>query len=168
MNSVFRSSLILLVLLIAAPASAQEPVGCDKFKWPVDRERALLASSSQMTSGGTISQPLGSAVLVTLVPITEAKLPIAPSRVPKSSDTYAGFIHVPAIPNAGTYRITSSHSAWIDAVQNGHELKSVAFSGVSGCDGIAKSVKFELKAEPFVIELSGTTASAVAIVVTPD
>jgi len=52
-------------------------------------------------------------------------------------------------------------------VQDGHELKSITASGVSGCDGIAKSVKFE-PATPFVIELSGTTASAVAIVVAPD
>jgi len=41
-------------------------------------------------------------------------------------------------------------------VQDGHELKSITASGVSGCDGIAKSVKFELAATPFVIELSGT------------
>lgn len=168
MNSVFRSIFILLALLMAAPALAQEPIGCDKFKWPVDRERALLANPTQMASGGTVSQPLSEAVLVVLVPIADANLPLAPSRAPKSSNTYAGFVRVPAIPQAGTYRITLSHGAWIDVVQEGHELESVTFSGVSGCDGIAKSVKFELAPVPFVIELSGATASAVAIVVTPD
>lgn len=168
MNSVFRSIFILLALLMAAPALAQEPIGCDKFKWPVDRERALLANPTQMVSGSTVSQPLSEAVLVVLVPIADANLPLAPSRAPKSSNTYAGFVRVPAIPQAGTYRITLSHGAWIDVVQEGHELESVTFSGVSGCDGIAKSVKFELAPVPFVIELSGATASAVAIVVTPD
>ena len=167
MNSVLGSFFILLALLMAAPALAQEPIGCDKFKWPVDRERAPLASPSQMASGGTVSQPLSGAVLVTLVPIADANLPVAPSRAPKSSNTYAGFVHVPAIRQAGTYRITLSHGACIDVVQDGHELKSITASGVSGCDGIAKSVKFE-PATPFVIELSGTTASAVAIVVAPD
>jgi hypothetical protein len=34
--------------------------------------------------------------------------------------------------------------------------------------GIRKSVKFELAAAPFIIEISGTTAHAIAIVVTPD
>ena len=48
MNSVLGSFFILLALLMAAPALAQEPIGCDKFKWPVDRERAPLASPSQM------------------------------------------------------------------------------------------------------------------------
>ncbi len=32
---------IAATLLAAAPALAQEPVGCDKFKWPLDHERAL-------------------------------------------------------------------------------------------------------------------------------
>jgi hypothetical protein len=56
----------------------------------------------------------------------------------------------------------------INAIQDGRELKSVAASGVTGCDGIAKNVKFDLAATPLLIELSGRTASAVAIVVTPD
>ena len=34
--------------------------------------------------------------------------------------------------------------------------------------GIAKSVKFELAAAPFTVELSGTTAHALTFVVTPD
>jgi len=33
-----RATFALAVLLAAAPALAQEPVGCDKFKWPLDRE----------------------------------------------------------------------------------------------------------------------------------
>ena len=168
MNFVFRSFPILSALLIAAPALAQEAVGCDKFKWSVDRERELLASPSHMTSGGELSQPLATAVMVALLPIAEAKLPFTPSPAPKSSDTYAGFIRVSTIPKPGTYRITVSHGAWIDAVQDGRELKAVAFSSVAGCNGIAKSVKFEMAAAPLLIELSGTTASAVAIVVTPD
>jgi hypothetical protein len=168
MNSVFRIFLVLAALLIAAPALAQEPVGCDKFKWSVDRERALLANPSHMTSGGELSQPLATAVMVALVPIAEAKLPFTPSRAPKTPGTYAGFIRASTIPNTGTYRITLSHGAWIDAVQDGQELKAVAFSGVAGCDGIAKSVKFEMAAAPLLIELSGTTATAIAIVVTPD
>jgi len=39
-----RSNLALIALLLATPAFAQEPVGCDKFKWPLDRERTMLAN----------------------------------------------------------------------------------------------------------------------------
>ena len=61
-----------------------------------------------------------------------------------------------------------SKGAWIDVMQNAHALTSNAFSGARGCDSIAKSVKFELAAAPFIIEISGTTAHAIAIVVTSD
>ncbi len=163
-----RVFLIAVALAVAAPALAQEPVGCDKFKWPLDHERALLASPSQLSSGATMPQPLAAAVTLALVPLADAKLPVAPSRAPKSPDTYAGFVDAPAVAKPGTYRVTLGAPAWIDVVQNGQAVKSTAFSGASGCAGLAKSVKFELSAAPFIVELSGTTAHALSFVVTPD
>lgn len=163
-----RALLIAMALAVAAPALAQEPVGCDKFKWPLDHERALLASPSQLASGATMAQPLATAVEIALAPLAEAQLPVSPSRAPKAADSYAGFINVPSPSKPGTYRVTLSAPAWIDVVQSGQALKSTAFSGVSGCAGIAKSVKFDLAAAPFTVELSGTTAHALTFVVTPD
>jgi len=163
-----RSLLIAVALLASTPAFAREPVGCDKFKWPLDRERALLASPAPMPSGAELAQPLESAVTVALLPFAEAKLPLPPSRAPKAADSFAGFIAAAAVPKPGTYRVTLSAAAWIDVVQNARTLQSTAFSGVSGCAGIAKSVKFELTAAPFTVELSGTTAHALSFVVTPD
>jgi len=163
-----RTYLALLVLLIAMPALAQEPVGCDKFKWPLDHERTLLANPSPVASGGEMEKSLEVAVVVSLVPFADAHLPMAPSRAPKSPETYAGFLRASALPKSGTYRVTLSEGAWIDLFQGGHEVKSGAFSGATGCDGIRKSVKFELTTEPFIIEVSGTKARSIAIVVTPD
>jgi hypothetical protein len=163
-----RIFLTLSALLIAGPVVAQEPVGCDKFKWPLDHERALLAKASQVASGGEIEKPLAAAAIVTLVPFADANLPMAPSRLPKSPDSYAGFVRVAALPKPATYRITLSQGAWIDVVQDGHEVKSGAFSGATGCEGVRKSVKFELTGTPFIVENSGTMAQAIAIVVTPD
>ncbi len=162
-----RPVLIAMALLAAAPALAQEPVGCDKFKWPLDHERALLASPSQKLSGADLPQPLGAAVTVALVPYAEARLPALPSRTLMAADSYAGFIKA-AAPKSGTYRVTLSAPAWIDVIQNGHTLQSTAFSGASGCAGIAKSVKFELAAAPFIVELSSTTAHTLTFVVTAD
>jgi hypothetical protein len=156
---------IAATLLAAAPALAQEPVGCDKFKWPLDHERALLASPSQLSSGAAMAQPLAAAVTLALVPLADAKLPVAPSHAPKSPDSDAGFVNAAALPKAGTYRVTLAAPAWIDVIQNGHALQSTAFSGASGCAGLAKSVKFELSAAPFTVEISGTTTH---FVVTPD
>lgn len=163
-----RAFLIAVALAVGAPALAQEPVGCDKFKWSVGRERVLLASPARMMSGAAMTQALAAAITIVLQPYAQATLPVPPSRAPKTPDTFAGFIRAPAIPKPGTYRVTLSAPAWIDVVQNGQAVKSTAFSSASGCAGIAKSVKFDLAAVPFVVELSGATAREVTFVVTPD
>lgn len=53
-------------------------------------------------------------------------------------------------------------------VQDGHLLKSTDHTGAIGCEGLAKSVKFNLAASPFTVEISSSTAPSVALVVTPD
>jgi hypothetical protein len=161
-----RSSFFLIALLAAAPALAQEPTGCASLKWPLDQERALLAKPAQLASGGALAD-ISTAVNVTLAPLADAKLPSPPSRPSKYPNSLAGFLRAPA-PAAGVYRITLAQGAWIDVIQDGHPLKSVGFTGAKGCDGLAKSVKFDLAASPYVIEVSGTSAPAVALVVTPD
>jgi hypothetical protein len=157
-----------LVLSLAGPAFAQEPVGCDKFKWSLDREKALLASAMPVESGGDLPQALSAAALITLARFADAKLPMVPSRMPKSQDSYAGFMRIPAPPKAATYRITLSQGAWLDVVQDGHEAKSTVFSGAIGCEGVRKSVKFDLTAAPFIIELSGTSARSIGLVIAQD
>ena len=156
-----------LVALVVTPAFAQEPVGCDKFKWPLDREKALLASPAAVAPGGEVAAPLDKAVKLATVALDEAKLPMEPTRKPKP-ETYAGYVRLGALPKAGTYRITLTEPAWIDVFQDGGAIKSGAFSGALGCEGIRKSVKFDLSAAPLVIEISGTPAHEIAIVVTAD
>jgi hypothetical protein len=158
----------IVALLLATPALAQEPVGCDKFKWPLDRERALLATAAPIASGADVAQPLAAAVNVTLAPLADAKLPQPPTRAPKQPDSYGGFLRVSSLPKPGTYRITLSQGAWIDVFQDGHEVNSLAFSGATGCEGLRKSVKFELTTAPFLVELTRSSASKIAVVITPD
>ena len=52
-----------------------------------------------------------------------------------------------------------SSEGWIDVVQDGHAVKSAAFSGALGCEGVRKSVKFDLAAQPLTLELSGVPAT---------
>jgi hypothetical protein len=162
-----RLWLAAVALLMAMPVLAQEPVGCDKFKWPLDKERALLAAATAASSGSE-AKPIDTAVKIALLPYADAKLPVTPERVPKSPDSNAGYLRVSGVPKAGTYRITLSEGAWIEVIENGHAVKSAAFSGATGCDGVRKSVKFELSGGPFIIELSGTKAQSVGVVVTRD
>ena len=50
--------LLALVLLGSAPAwAAEEPSGCDKFKWNIDHERAALTAPDRikLASGGDVA-----------------------------------------------------------------------------------------------------------------
>ncbi len=161
---------VILGCLFAAPVHAQEPVGCDKFKWPLDQERALLTSGKAIAvvSGSSVKSSLPVAVTVNLVPFADAKLPTAPERAPRLPTSFAGFVRLAAPAHDGTYKISLSSEAWIDVAQGGHLLKSMAFSGATGCEGIRKSVKFDLKAEPFTIQLSNVAANSIGIAISGD
>ena len=52
-------------------------------------------------------------------------------------------------------------------MQDGHPLKPKAFSGATDCDGIRKTVKFEISASPFVLQLSGTKENSISIAILP-
>jgi hypothetical protein len=165
-----RTTLLMALLLLgAAPAyAAEEPSGCDKFKWPIERERAALTAPdrAKMTSGAELAALPSSGVTLALVAPSEAKLPTPPERAPKDG-TFAGFASVKTAPKAGLYTVSLSTGSWLDVVQDGHFLKPVAFSGATDCDGIRKTVKFDLSASPFVVQISGTKENSISIAILP-
>jgi len=163
-------AIVLAVCVAAGPALAQEPVGCDKFKWPLDKERATLTGTDlpKVASSSRVNWPIPFATAVTLVPLAEAKLPMAPERAPKSNESFAGFIQSPAPAKAATYKITLSSEGWIDVVQDVRRVQSITSTGVRGCDGVRKSLKFDLAAMPFAIELSGIEASTIGIAISSE
>ncbi|MGY3605828.1 MULTISPECIES: hypothetical protein [unclassified Bradyrhizobium] len=163
------SVLAALLLLGSAPAlAAEEPSGCDKFKWPIDRERAALTAPdrAKLTSGNEFAALSASGFTLTLVAPADAKLPRPPERAPKDG-TFAGFTSFKTTPKAGLYTISLSSGAWLDVVQDGHFLKPKAFSGATDCDGIRKTVKFELSASPFVLQISGVKENSISVAILP-
>src|ERR1700733_2673152 len=99
--------LITLVLLATAPAwAAEEPSGCDKFKWNIDREKAALTAPSRvkLVSGGELTALPATGMTLALLAPTEAKLPSPPERAPKQG-TFAGFTTVKGAPKAGLYTV---------------------------------------------------------------
>jgi hypothetical protein len=161
--------LIALVLLGAAPAwAAEEPSGCDKFKWNIDHERAALTAPDRMklASGGELAALPSTGITLRLSAPTEAKLPSPPECAPKEG-TFAGFASLKSAPKAGLYTVSVSAGAWIDVVQDGHFLKPKAFSGATDCDGIRKTMKYEISASPFVLQISGTKDDSISIAILP-
>jgi hypothetical protein len=161
--------LVVLLAFAAAPVwAAEEPSGCDKFKWPIDRERAVLTAPDRVTlmSGGELAAMPSTGITLSLVSPADAKLPSPPERAPKDG-TMAGFASFKGAPKAGIYTISLSNGAWVDVVQDGHFVKPRAFSGATDCDGIRKTMKYELAAQPFVLQVSGTKESAISIAILP-
>ncbi len=160
--------LIALVLLGTAPAWAEEPSGCDKFKWNIDRERAALTAPDRikLTSGGDLAALPSTGMTLGLRTPAEAQLPSPPERAPKEG-TFAGFVNFKSPPKAGIYTVSLSAGGWVDLVQDGHFLKPKGFSGATDCDGIRKIMKYAISASPFVLQLSGTKEDSVSVVILP-
>jgi hypothetical protein len=161
--------LIALALLGTAPAwAAEEPSGCDKFKWNIDHERAALTAPDRikLASGADLASLPSTGVTLALQAPAEAKLPTPPERAPKEG-TFAGFASFKNPPKAGLYTVSLSAGGWVDLVQNGHALKPKAFSGATDCDGIRKTMKYEISASPFVLQISGTRENSVSVAILP-
>jgi hypothetical protein len=165
-----RKFLLIAFVLAAAPAwAAEEPSGCDKFKWNIDRERALLTATDgtrAMRPSGIELNALPSRLVLNLVASADAKLPTPPERAPKDG-TFAGFASVKTAPKAGLYTISLSTGAWVDVVQDGHFIKPKAFSGATDCEGIRKTMKYELADKPFVLQVSGSKENTISIAILP-
>jgi hypothetical protein len=159
--------LAALSLGASSALAAEEPSGCDKFKWPIERERAALTAPdrARLASGSEQAALPAAAITLGLVVPSEAKLPSPPERTPKDG-TFAGFTSVKAA-KAGLYTISLSSGAWVDVVQDGHVLKPVAFSGATDCDGIRKTMKYELSTLPFVLQVSGARENSLSIAILP-
>ena len=52
-------------------------------------------------------------------------------------------------------------------MQDGHFLKPKAFSGATDCEGIRKTMKYELSASPLVLQISGAREDSVSIAILP-
>lgn len=157
---------LLVLLTTAAGVLAEEPSGCDKFAWNIERERALLEGRLLPAGDGLMDRTEAAGLALTLMPLAEAKLPRPPERQPKDQSTFAGIVSFSAGPGPTTYRISLSDAAWIDVVQGGAFVKSGKFTGARDCPGIRKSVEFYIGPTPFVVQISGAASPAIRLVLT--
>lgn len=161
---------LLAVLSLSATSAlaAEEPSGCDKFKWPINNERAALTAPDRIKLASGSEQtalPSLSAITLDLVAPAQAKLPSQPERAPKEG-TFAGFVTFTTV-KAAHYTISLSSGAWVDVVQDGHFLKPMAFSGATDCEGIRKTMKYSLSDKPFVVQISGARENSLSIAILP-
>lgn len=156
--------------LTALPARGAD-TGCASFLWPVAKEQAAFARADlAVLAAGSSGQPWGEqAFVLKLVPQPDAKLATAPSGAPHvtADETFAGTIAFNAPAEAGAYHVTLSGPAWIDIVQDGTQLPAAAHTGVPDCPDVRKSVRFELKAAPLTLQISGAVKDTLKIAIVP-
>jgi hypothetical protein len=154
-------------LALAAPAFAED--GCGRFAWTLSHERAQLAATPTMDAkaGDTLSGLPRTALVLHLAPAEAAKFALPPERSPRAATWFGGALSLPAPEKAGIYQVTLSEEAWVDLVQDGRYVHSVGSTGRSDCPGVRKSVRFDLAAAPFVLQVSGVATDKIGLVVAP-
>ncbi|MDI1262734.1 MAG: hypothetical protein PS018_05705 [bacterium] len=162
-----RTNLAVVALFASlVPAIAAED-GCEKFAWPLARERATFAAPDKtaLASGATLSAIPAGPLVIRLQPAAEATFAMPPERKPRSEQWHGGMVQFPALPKAGIYQITLSDEAWIDVVQNGRYARSVGSTGRGDCPGVRKSVRLDLDAAPFALQVSGVPSDSIVIAI---
>jgi len=161
---------IMFISILFNPArGAEDTSGCDKFAWSIVREHGWFAASDKpvIAAGSMLSSFPRGAFVLDLQPGTRASFTRPPERAPKSEGWFGGAVWLPAIERPGIYQVTLSEEAWIDVVQDDRFARSIGSSGRRDCQGLRKSVRFELSAAPAVLQLSGAAAESVAVAITP-
>lgn len=155
---------VLIALL--APASAATD-GCDKFAWPLLHEQALLTAPDKpsVQAGATLAAIPAGAFVLNLQAGAQAVFAKPPERKPKAERWFGGAIRFPALGKAGIYQVTLSDEAWIDVVQDDRYARSVGSTGRSDCPGMRKSVRLDLGATPFVLQISGAAVETIAVTI---
>jgi hypothetical protein len=162
-----RAATVFLLLLFAECTFAEDAATCRNFAWPIEAEQALLAAAEEVAPlPEGLNRDSGKALVMPLVAFGDAQLAMPPERVPRNADSFAGKLEF-AAGAARTYNVTVSANAWIDVVQDGRQLKSTAFTGNAGCKGVRRSVRFEIGAGPFVLQVSDVPVDSIRVVLTP-
>jgi molybdate transport system substrate-binding protein len=147
------------------------PRGCDALPWPMEREVALFSTAGTPVTAGTDTKKAptiaaDALVVATLRPRAAVAFARPPEKPRGDAATYAGLLTFrPDRP--GTYRVTLSAPAWIDAVSAGAIEKSSRFAGMLACASIHKSVEYVLgTAGPVTLQFSGSPEATLRVAVT--
>jgi hypothetical protein len=169
----FACSLLAAVLAgagaAAAPALAADP--CTGFKWDVSKEHALFGGSPVSLPAGkdAASAPTIAAdhlYELKLMPQDQVAFALPPGKTMLTDGAYAGLAAF-TVGTPGAYRVSVDVPFWIDVVANGKLVATKDFQGQHGCDAPHKIVEYELTAaQPFVLQVSGSTKSIVRLTVT--
>jgi len=155
----------LFLIASLGAAHADDNASCAEFAWPLETEKAWFASSDlrKVPNGETIPALADGAIELQLAELSTANLPKPPERAPKPPDLRAGFVSFTTLPKAGILQVTLTGEGWIDMIQNEAYLQAKEHTGKRDCPGLRKSVRFEVKQESLILQISGADMNAIGI-----
>ena len=150
--------LALVVATALQAASAQVPCPTPP---PVAPGLEGWASAGRATK----RLPLGHRVDVALSPLAQVRYALAPEK--PGTDAQSGAVLRFNVPRAGTYRIALGAAAWIDVVAGGSAVPSTGHGHGPACTGIRKIVDFTLAPGAHLLQISGSDARTIAVLIAP-
>jgi hypothetical protein len=156
-----------LAAFLPPAGAAEDGPGCEKFAWPLTRERAWFAAPDKVkiTAGETLATVPKAAIVILLKPGSDASFALPPERRPRSDGWFGGTVWFPAVERAGIYQVTLSDEAWTDVIQDGRYVRSVGSSGRSDCPGLRKSIRLEFGRTQFILQLSGVASETIVVAI---
>lgn len=162
-----RSLLALLALPLLVSAASPEAVPpCPGVAAPLPASLAAWQAGPVVTAASDgAALRLNTRTAVTLAEAAAVHYLLPPEH-PGAAGSRGGVLTF-TVTRAGTYRIALGAAAWVDVVQGGKAVASVAHDHGPACSGIRKLVDFVLTPGSYALQLSGSSAPTLAMLVTP-
>lgn len=141
-----------------ATCAAPVPVPAGMQGWEQPAPIAAGASTAE-----TPVLPVGSAVTATLLPSARVTYAAAPAK-PAAAASHGGVFAV-TVATPGRYRVALGGAAWVDVVSASTPIASAAHGHGPACSTIRKMVDFDLKPGRYFVEVAGSTATVVRLMI---
>ncbi|WP_380778714.1 hypothetical protein [Sphingomonas sp. R86520] len=128
----------------------------------VSAEFAGWSKPVSVAPGGMLA--IGAVKRLALKPSGGVSFEVAPAKRP-ATDTFSGVVRF-NVAKAATYRVALAGPAWVDVVQGGKVLTSLAHAHGPACSPVKKMVDFMLPAGRYALQLSGAKTSDLAVSIT--
>jgi hypothetical protein len=155
-----RAVLLACLVLIGGVRQAFAEDGCQRFAWPVDRERELFSDGFVADVESESALPKDGVFALLLQPVATVIYMVPPER--GRDDGLGGVVTLEWI-SAGRYQVTLSADVWLDAVQNERRLTPLAMTRRVDCPGIRQSIQFDVQSLPLTLQFSGASVRRVNI-----
>lgn len=168
-RALFAASAVAGFIIAVAGLAFAEDKPCSGSQWSLEQEFAWMGAPDAQSArtGETLQALPEKALSVSLDPAATAKLTVPVSGKPRQlpEQAFAGSISFAGFDKPGTYQISLAAPGWIDVIQNGASLKSIAHTSLKDCPALHKSVRFAIAPGPFSIQLSSMPAAETKVTI---